>query len=268
MAKLIDFLKEILQDRITNPLTISFVISWCLWNYKFIIILFSENSASTTFHLVGEFSFKNNYDYLFKGLLFPLFSSLLYIFFYPFPSKLVYSYFLKRNLEIKSIKNTIENSRVLTLEESQNLRSFYTKERINLIETITNRDAEIHALRAEIQKLNDLNYPTPEVEKEKESKTNKNVESEINKDNLFKKDAIKILKEIISQSSQNNYFIPSKIDTIIASSDSAKFKSLIAYLENLNLIRFDSKTSDGQPRYQITNQGLMEVGKQFYEPID
>lgn len=266
MEKLIDFLKEILQDRVTNPLTISFIISWCLWNYKFIIILLSDNSVSTTFHLVAEFSFKDNYDYFFKGLLLPLASSLFYIFLYPLPSKLVYSYFLKKNLEIKSIKNTIENSRVLTLEESQNLRSFYTKERISLTEIVANRDAEIHALRDEMQKLKNSNHQELESDKEKKSKSN--IESELIKENLIKTDALRMLSDINSQSTSNNYFIPSKIETNIALPDSLKFKSLMAYLENSNLIRFDTILANGQSRYQITNQGLMEAGKHFYEPID
>jgi hypothetical protein len=48
--------KAQLSERIASPLIGSFVISWCLWNYKFLVILFSASAfmwpVRETFSLV------------------------------------------------------------------------------------------------------------------------------------------------------------------------------------------------------------------------
>lgn len=45
-------LATFLEDRFSNPLITSFLMSWPVWNYKFLVILFSDNTVLDTFELI------------------------------------------------------------------------------------------------------------------------------------------------------------------------------------------------------------------------
>lgn len=44
--------REQAADRLTSPLIGSFIVSWCLWNYRFLVILFFDATVSQTFRLI------------------------------------------------------------------------------------------------------------------------------------------------------------------------------------------------------------------------
>lgn len=81
-----------INERFSSPLFNGFIVSWCILNYKFIVILLSNNTVSVTFDLIGEIAFKSKFDVFIFGFAIPLFSSLVYIFVYPIPAELIYKY--------------------------------------------------------------------------------------------------------------------------------------------------------------------------------
>jgi hypothetical protein len=137
LSDLLDGAKKTLHERLNNPLISGFVISWCLWNWKFLIIIFSNNTASETFHLASTVAFPNLLTSLAYGFVLPLISTLAYIFLLPYPSKFVYEFTLKRQREANEAKQKIQNETLLSVEESTILKEQFreyerqTKEKIN-----------------------------------------------------------------------------------------------------------------------------------------
>ena len=119
---LLKSVKENALERLASPLLGSFVLAWCAWNYKFIVILFSAASVTHTFKLIETIAFPDHTTVLFRGILYPLVSSLAYVFLYPYPARFVYRFTLERQREINSIRKKIEDETPLTLEESRRIR--------------------------------------------------------------------------------------------------------------------------------------------------
>jgi hypothetical protein len=84
--------RDTLQERLASPLLASFTASWCLWNYKFIVILFSANSVERTFQLIDEVAFPDIPTILTKGVLYPTIAACIYIFLFPYPTRWVYGF--------------------------------------------------------------------------------------------------------------------------------------------------------------------------------
>jgi len=117
--------REYISDKFMSPLGASMTASWCAWNYKFLLVIFSSDTAIRKIHLINLIYQDGLYawGHLVWG---PLATALIYIFLYPFPSNWVYSYSLRRRMEALDLKRTVENQTVLTHEESQALRKKFT----------------------------------------------------------------------------------------------------------------------------------------------
>lgn len=125
-----DFPKNLLSqisERVANPLSGSFAISWAAWNYKFFVILFSSNTATTTFRLIDEISFPTIGAIVANGIIYPLLTALAYLFLYPYPAKLVYKFTRERQRDMAIIRQQIEDETPLTTAESREIRRQYRK---------------------------------------------------------------------------------------------------------------------------------------------
>jgi predicted transcriptional regulator len=134
------------MERLSSPLLGAFSISWCVWNWKFLVILFSNNSATTTFELVEKIAFPDLSSVLLRGLFLPLLTSLAYVFVYPYPARYVYRFTLNRQREINQIKQRIAEETPLTVEESRKLRAEYVENELRHTETIQRLNDEIARL--------------------------------------------------------------------------------------------------------------------------
>ena len=123
---LIKSTKDSIAERLASPLTGSFVVAWCVWNYKFLVILFSSAGLTQTFNLIDKIAFSNPTDLLLKGAVYPLVSALLYVFVYPYPTRAVYEFTLLRQREKNLLRQKIENETPLTLEESRRIRTEFS----------------------------------------------------------------------------------------------------------------------------------------------
>ncbi len=144
-----DILKTIkaqLYERAISPLSGVFVLSWCLWNYRFITVLFSSLSVTEKFGFIESQLFPDWSTYVLRGFLYPLFTTVLIIFLYPYPARYVYEFWRKRQKELKEIRQKIEDETPLTVEESRQIR----KQVYALIEE---HDAELRKKDDEISKL-------------------------------------------------------------------------------------------------------------------
>jgi hypothetical protein len=114
--------REQVTERLNSPIIGSFVVSWCLWNYKFLVILFSSATVQQTFSLIDSLIFPNTLSILGRGFLFPGLTAAAYIFLYPYPSNYAYGFTRRRQREQNKLRQQIENETLLTVEESRRIR--------------------------------------------------------------------------------------------------------------------------------------------------
>ncbi|MES2049659.1 MAG: hypothetical protein V4447_14755 [Pseudomonadota bacterium] len=155
----------LITERLSSPLSASFTISWCLWNYKVLVILLSVNTVSMTFKLIEKNCFPTTASILINGIGFPLLIALVYLFVYPYPAKFVYEFTRKRQKEIHEIKQRIEDETPLTLEESRAIRAALRSQEDTYSNDMQRKEKEIHALKEEILALRP---PSPEIPIENE----------------------------------------------------------------------------------------------------
>lgn len=193
--ELIKTVKAHLYDRVTSPLAGALIISWCLWNYPILITILSSHDPQQKIEFIQTSLI--NYT---RSIWGPLFTSLFFIFIYPFPARFVYWFWRKQKKALRDIKQKIEDEELLSKEESRairkemftlqidqdneikrkneeilNLRTLIDertqelesvrKKKVHIPQKeIDNRDAEISVLRNEINKLKQMFEPpdTPE----------------------------------------------------------------------------------------------------------
>jgi len=151
-----DFIKSIkahLYDRATSPLFGTFAVSWVLWNYKFVVIVFSSMEAHEKFYYISAFIYPSTQAFLLSGLLYPLLTTLAFIFLYPYPAKFVYSFTRQRQKELKEIKQQIEDETPLTHEESRKLRRDMAALELEYEKELERRGAENQILKDLIEEL-------------------------------------------------------------------------------------------------------------------
>jgi hypothetical protein len=143
--------KQNLLERLSSPFLGSFVISWCAWNWKFLVILFSDASVTGTFTLVDQVAFPNFSTALLRGILFPLISACVYVFLYPYPARYMYEFSLRRQREINQTKQRISEETPLTLEESRRLRTEYVEAERRHVEIVQRLNEEIARLNEAVE---------------------------------------------------------------------------------------------------------------------
>ena len=145
-----DFLKSIkshLYDKATSPLFGVFVLSWSAWNYKFLLVFFSSMLVDEKIDYIETFLYPGMSSCLLQGILYPLITTIIFIFLYPYPAKFVYRFTRNRQKELRKIKQEIENGILLTVEESRQLRREVLKIEIEHQSDMAKRDSEIERLK-------------------------------------------------------------------------------------------------------------------------
>lgn len=107
MDDIIKSVKAFLYERSSSPLLGAFIVSWCVWNYQSLIIVFSNSDFGKKIEALNEyFSIASLSIYSFdipsslvNGLIFPSILTILYIFIYPFVAEPVYEHALKKQKE-------------------------------------------------------------------------------------------------------------------------------------------------------------------------
>jgi hypothetical protein len=155
--------KETLAERLASPLLGGFAAAWCLWNYKFLVVLFSAAGVSQTFKLIETIAFPDTWSLVMRGTLYPLASALLYVFVYPYPARFVYAFTLKRQREVNQIKRQIEEETLLTLEQSRTLRAEYFELERKNQENIDRLNSEISRLSAALDQAQKESQSGPDL---------------------------------------------------------------------------------------------------------
>lgn len=153
LEKLIDPVTNQLKERLNSPLIYSFLISWCIWNYRFIVVLFSDATVSQTFQLIDDVIYPSKIIFISKAFLGPLISALIFIFAYPYPAKFIYTFVRKRQRDLLEIARQIDNETPLTKEESKKVRLEMAVLEEELNAKIFNKNLQINQLTSELTQL-------------------------------------------------------------------------------------------------------------------
>jgi hypothetical protein len=151
MENLVKSIKEVMYDRVTSPLFGSFIVSWSIWNYKTIYILLSTKKVEDKFSYIENILYSDVWSLLSCGLLYPLFTSLIFIFAFPYPEKFIYKFWHARQKELKEAKQTIDDETPLTKEESRKIKRNAFNLEIEYDKSIAKKDIEIKNLREMIE---------------------------------------------------------------------------------------------------------------------
>jgi len=155
--------KDTIAERLASPLLGGFAVAWCLWNYKFLVILFSAAGVSQTFTLIESVAFPDTWSILTRGALYPLASAILYVFAYPYPARFVYAFTLKRQREVNQIKRQIEEETLLTLEQSRIIRAEYVQFERKNQETVDRLNSEVSRLNAALELTQKKSLSRPDL---------------------------------------------------------------------------------------------------------
>lgn len=157
--------KATLYDRLTSPLVGSLVTAWSICNYKFFLIILSNLSfAEKSVALENYFSRSNDFIRLLNWILscfnrgeitsptfcyylntyaIPVCWAVIYIFVYPWAAEKVFKKWQNYIEKKRKIKNEIEGKRLLTLAESEEIRTKYLQSENKIAELMQNSENEL-----------------------------------------------------------------------------------------------------------------------------
>lgn len=155
--ELVKAIQSQVKERLISPLMGAFVVSWGLWNYKFLVILFSEESVRRSFQMIDELAYPYWWSFLVCGIVAPLATALIYIFVYPYPAKYVFQFTRKRQRELLEIKREIEDETPLTIEESRRIKRDLAKLEEDFNAQLDKKESEVARLKEEVASLREQN---------------------------------------------------------------------------------------------------------------
>jgi hypothetical protein len=166
MEEAIKSIKAYLYDRSVSPLFGSLIISWCVWNYKIILTVFSGENLESKFKIIEnlyDISSKNIFFITVPGKLFdcvfmPLTISLFYIFVYPYLAKPVYKFSLRIRMELLDTKQKMESQRLLTVAESRKLYRQISELEVQHENDVIGYRKQIAALVEEMERNKSLDW--------------------------------------------------------------------------------------------------------------
>jgi len=161
--------KANLYERATSPLFGTFLISWCIWNYKTIFVLTSSLPVHEKFDYLETFIYTGTWSCISTIFLYPLIAALLFIFAYPHPALYIYKYWHSMQKKLKEAKQKIEDETPLTIEESRNIRRELFQLESEYDKEIVRKDAEIEKLKSHLENLQNEIESQENINKEKTS---------------------------------------------------------------------------------------------------
>ncbi|BBB31185.1 hypothetical protein [Neptunomonas japonica] len=234
-------IKADLYDRVSSPLMFGFCVAWCVWNYKFLLVLLSDEKVLEKVRIIDEILYKTDYQVLFYGIFYPLCSTLIYIFIYPYPAKIIFSFYKRRQSEIASVKKKIEDYELLSKEES-----FKIKNKIYELEHEYEKREKIKD--DEIKLLNDYIKSRLKISLEDYKKRYLGV--------VITNDQLDVLKEAKTKARKN-------IDELFKDNVDKKDKDLIQsdidFLEISDLIKVNVASGSHKKSIEITPKGRQTI---------
>lgn len=133
MQDILTSIKAYLYDRAASPLIGAFIASWAVWNYRFFVVIFSSGAPGPADKFEAINLLFSPYTLAVWGMNFPISGKIvdgilipgvvavIYLYAYPIIAKPVYEHSLKKQKELRVIKQAQDDQRLLSVEESREL---------------------------------------------------------------------------------------------------------------------------------------------------
>ena len=147
-----DFKKSVnnvLYERLVSPLFGTFLLSWCIWNWKIIYLTLFIDNDEIDGHKI-DFIISNYYD-KFDLLLWPAISTIGLLLIYPFLAVAAYYVSLRFKKWKIDIRNTQEDLQVLSIEDSIELREEIRNQSERFDKLLSGKNKEIETLKSMIE---------------------------------------------------------------------------------------------------------------------
>ncbi len=148
---IVETIKTAVAERTVSPLFASFALSWSAWNYRFLMAVISDLKFKEKIDFIDQVLFKSWDDYLLRGFVYPLVTTVLIIYAYPYPAKWTFEFWRKRQRELKMLRQKIDDETPLTAEESRELRNQMAEQRIEHATLLSKKDEEIAVLQSKVR---------------------------------------------------------------------------------------------------------------------
>lgn len=146
-------IKAVLYDRISSPLLGTFAVSWVLWNHRFFTVLLSGMEPIAKFEVIDTVLYPTVDCLLWRMVAFPLLTTVIFIFLYPYPARFVFEFTRKQQKHLKEIRQRIEDETPLTIAEAKELRSAALQAQLHYEKDMQALAEENQQLREELQKI-------------------------------------------------------------------------------------------------------------------
>lgn len=139
-------IKESLEERVSSPLIGSFVFAWIFWNYRLVMTLISSQSVEDKFKYI-DLKISEKILTVFDVSLIPALYAVLFILIYPLFSFYIFKYWRWWQVKTFNMRNEVDQNKLLTVEQSLDLRRQIFEAEEFAKEEIAKRDATIKGLK-------------------------------------------------------------------------------------------------------------------------
>ena len=146
--KFVKSAEDLVAERISSPILGPFAISWCLWNYKYLIILMSQNSVSESFNLADRLLYPDWWHLWGMWLLLPAITTLAYIYVYPIAVEKVLSYSLTKKANIDALRRKHDDGTIMPYEEGRRLKAGIREMETEHSAELVKKDTQIKRLQS------------------------------------------------------------------------------------------------------------------------
>lgn len=148
-------IKAILYDRIVSPLFGTFILSWCAWNWRLILLFISDSSTTVAkkFQYVDSELYPSNGVTFIYGLLLPATMTAFFIYVYPPIARKVYGYWREQQNKLKKVQIEKDGETPLKKEEAQEIKNQALLSELRYQEEREKREARIRDLESLVKSL-------------------------------------------------------------------------------------------------------------------
>lgn len=143
MRDIINSFKAHLYERTSSPLLGAFIFYWIIFNYKLLIVIFSDLKPIEKFNEITSSVYPTWLEQWGNGLVFPAITTLIYILYFPKISNKIHEKWIKHQNELKEISN----GKVLTKKEFGELQQKYFELELSFTKTFSEKDKNITQLK-------------------------------------------------------------------------------------------------------------------------
>lgn len=134
-----------LYERLASPLLGSFLVSWCVWNYKVFLIVFSSLEYDKKIERLDAYF--SGVDF-YVSFLVPLSWVVFYIFFYPLVAKYVFQRWQIYIAEKEMIRQDVKKDVPITTEQANEIRQNLAKQSVEFENRLQDKNERIKGLEA------------------------------------------------------------------------------------------------------------------------